>query len=94
MEIIRATDAKGVEHCYLRCETHNYWFKTLPPMTHGCNSCWMVYYTGQIAQSKGDKGDTLDALEHVLRKTAEEIEDGTWDFEPAIHPDIKYEREN
>jgi hypothetical protein len=74
MEIIKSKDAEGTETCYIKCEIHNYFYTGRPPLTTGCTSCWMTYFTGQQAQAK-EKDEHLDILESMLHGMVEQEDD-------------------
>ena len=72
------------------CEEHNYWYKGLPPITHGCKECWTAYFFSQWAQA-GAKPEHLDQLESAIRHAGELADKGQWDFIPDFS--VKFDKE-
>lgn len=88
MEIVKAMK-DGLEVVFLKCEIHNWFYAGRPPLTTGCHSCWMTYYTGQRALDKGDRAESLDLLEAAIHHIREETDAGRWDFVPDFKIDIE-----
>lgn len=94
MEIIRAI-SKGKEVCFLRCETHNWFYKGIPPLVSGCNSCWLCYFMGQLAESETeDQKAAIEQLESAIHHAAELDDKGEFDFVPYAHPEVDFSKEN
>lgn len=74
MEIVKVKQENGEETCFIKCQFHNWFYSGRPPLTVGCQSCWMVYYTGQQAQGGGDKEMSLEILESIIKGLAEKPE--------------------
>lgn len=72
------------------CETHNFWYKGMPPLTHGCAECWHSYFFGRWAET-GAKQEQVDQLESVIRHAAELAEKGEFDFKPDYEMKIENE---
>lgn len=94
MDIVGVTrlDANGnsKDEFVIGCETHGYWYKGSPPLTHGCRSCWESYFVGQWAQA-GAKPEHIDQLEEAIRHAAELADKGLWDFKPEFN--VKIDKE-
>lgn len=94
MEIVGITrlDSNGNPHdeFVVGCETHGYWYKGVPPLTHGCRECWHAYFYAQWAQA-GAHPEHLDQLEEAIRHAAELEDKGQWDFKPKF--DIKIDKD-
>jgi len=75
-------DGKEVDQFFIYCENHGYYYNGRPPLVSGCRDCWEVYYTGQVAQSPGDKKELTEQLESAVRHAAELEDKGMWDFVP------------
>lgn len=72
------------------CESHSFWYKGAPPLTHGCRDCWEAYFIGQWCQAGGNK-EHVDQLEEAIRHSAELADKGLWDFKPDFHVEIDKE---
>lgn len=91
MEIVRAKQ-NGEEKCFIKCEIHDFWFKGAPPLTTGCQSCWMAYFIGQRASMKPEEMDlALDILEAAVHHMAEQSDQGTFDFKFDPNIEIVHE---
>jgi hypothetical protein len=97
MEIIGRTvelkDGTTRDEFVLRCAEHNWYFKGQPPLTHGCQECWHVYFYSQVAMAGGDIKDNVEQLEQAIHHAAEAAKSGKWDFIPQ-HPEIEISHEN
>ena len=76
-----------VDEFVIGCEEHNFWYKGIPPLTHGCRSCWEAYFIGQWAQA-GGKPEHVDQLESAIRQACELADKGLWDFKPQFNVQI------
>ena len=97
MEFIGRTverDGKEVDEFVLKCSTHDFYYKGLPPLTHGCSDCVLVYFWGQLAQAGGDIKAHVDQLESAIHHAAELADKGQWDFKPEFQVRIDKENEN
>lgn len=93
MEILKVNQ-DGKLTCYIRCETHNFFYKGQPPLTTGCTSCWMTYYMGQRAQMPKEKHEeSLAELDTALTHMVEHLDAGTWDVEWDDIPTVVIEKD-
>lgn len=91
MEIIGVTrlrDKSEVDEFVIKCSIHPYFYKGLPPVTHGCKDCWLVFYFGQLVQSGGDMKMNIDQLEEAVKHASELADKGEWDFVPDFSVEI------
>lgn len=96
MDIVGRTvlkDGKEVDEFVVGCPEHNYWFKGLPPLTHGCQECWHAYFFAQTAIAGGDAKAHVEQLESAIRHVAELDSKGDFDFKPKLE-DLKIEHED
>jgi hypothetical protein len=90
--VTRLKDGKEVDEFVVGCSEHNYYFKGLPPLTHGCRECWHAYFYAQWALA-GAKPGHIDQLEEAIHHAAELVDKGDFDFKPKLE-DFKVEHEN
>jgi hypothetical protein len=88
---VNNTDGTTRDEFVVRCEIHDWYYKGMPPITHGCRECWHAFYFAQIARSEGDKYTNFAQLESAIKKMAEEVDKGTWDFKPDFEMKIEHE---
>ena len=95
MDLIPQQRADGTILYYPHCAEHNYWYKGRPPLTSGCQDCWMAYYFAQFCTTPDDKkAESVDQLESAIRHAAEEEDKGTFDFKPYEVPIIEYDKDS
>ena len=95
MDIIGTTRLKNgveVDEFVIKCSRHDWFYKGLPPLTHGCNDCWLCFYFGQVVQSKGDVKMNVDQLEEAIKHAGELAERGEFDFVPDFK--VEFGQEN
>lgn len=90
--VTRLKDGKEIEEFVVGCPDHNYWFKGMPPITHGCRECWLAYFFAQWAIAGGDKSN-IDQLEEAIRHSGELVDKGGFDFKPKLE-DFRIEHED
>jgi hypothetical protein len=86
----------------LTCGKHNYVAArkranatvAIPPNTHGCKDCWMVYYVTDLALTPpGKRQERVDELEEVIHHAIEFEQKGQFgkDFELFEPTDGRFE---
>lgn len=96
MEIVgvtRLVNGKETDEFVVGCSEHGYWYKGLPPLTHGCRSCWEAYFFANFARGGANK-EQIDNLEAAVRHAAELADKGEWDFKPDFQVNIANDKNN
>ena len=94
MEFCYTAGPDGEVSIYPRCEEHKYYFNGRPPLTVGCKDCWSVYWFMNIALTPNDKKqEASEMIVEAMSHLSEEVEAGTWDFEPYDHAVFEYEKD-
>jgi len=88
MEVVPKQNPDGTWSLFAKCKKHDWFYKGKPPITHGCEECWMTYYFMQGAGS-ANFAESTELLESAINHLIESDARGEWDFEPSFDMNIE-----